>query len=171
MFHMQILFNAVPQARPEICGSRKNMVISEYMPKRLQHIGLLLKGALVGASIVLLVHYAEEMKGLREQESKYQRLHQDVVELRQLQRRGEEALRNGDVKEGERLLLAAVTQGTSDTAPYLLLADLYAEYRLYREALEILNSYGGNDAEIKEKAEELKTLVAALEQSVFVPQE
>lgn len=147
------------------------MVISEYMPKRLQHIGLLLKGAFIVASVVLLVYYSEEMKGLQEQEREYQRLHQDVVELQQLQRRGEEALKDGDVREGESLLLAAITQGTSDTAPYLLLADLYTEYRLYGEALEILNSYGGNDAEIASKAEELKTMVAALEQSVFVPQE
>ena len=141
------------------------------MPKRVQRLSLLLKGAFIAASVVLLIHYAEEMKGLQEQEREYQRLHQDVVELRQLQRRGEEALKDGDVKEGESLLLAAVTQGTSDTAPYLLLADLYTEYRLYGEALEILDIYGGNDVEIAEKAEELRTMVADLEQSVFVPQE
>ena len=147
------------------------MVISEYMPKRLQHISLLLKGAFIAASAVLLVHYSEEMRGLREQEREYQKLHQDVVELQQLQRRGEEALKDGDGKEGERLLLAAVTQGTSDTAPYLLLVDLYTEYRLYGEALEILDIYGGNDAEIAERAEELRIMMADLEQSVFVPQE
>lgn len=171
MFHIQILIDAVSQARPAICKSKENLVISEYMPKRLQHISLLLKWAFVAASIGLLVYYSEEVKGLLDKEQEYQRLHQDVVELQQLQQQGEEALRDGDVKEGERLLLVTVTLGTSDTAPYLLLADLYTEYRLYEEALEILDSYSGNDAEIEGKADELKELVAALEQSVFVPQE
>ena len=147
------------------------MVISEYMPKRLQRIGLLLKGAFIAASAVLLVHYSEEMKRLQEQEREYQKLHQDVVELQQLQRRGEEALKDGDVVEGESLLLAAITQGTSDTAPYLLLADLYTEYRLYGEALEILDLYGGNDAGIAGKVEELKKIVSNMERSVFVSQE
>lgn len=144
------------------------MIISEYMPKRLQRAGLLLKGILVTVAAALLVYYTKELEGLREQEREYQGLRQEVAELRQLLRRGEEALKAGDVREGEGFLLAAVARGTSDTAPYLLLADLYTEYRLYGEALEILDSYGENDAEIAGRAEELRAMISGLEQSVFV---
>ena len=112
------------------------MVISEYMPKRLQRVGRLLRGGFVAVSAVLAIHCARETGRLQSQESEYQRLRQEVMELRQLQKQGEEALRGGDFMEGESLLLAAIAQRTSDPEPYLLLADLYTEQRLYEEALE-----------------------------------
>lgn len=147
------------------------MVISEYMPKRLQRVGRLLRGGFVAVSAVLAIHCARETGRLQSRESEYQRLRQEVMELRQLQKQGEEALRGGDLMEGESLLLAAIAQRTSDPEPYLLLADLYTEQRLYEEALEILDAYGGNNAAIDAKTEELKGMVDALERSAFAPQE
>lgn len=146
------------------------MVVTEYMPKNLQHSCLLLKIFLVLVSISLSVGFLSRTEQLREQERGYLQLQQELQELEQLLQRGKEALDTGSDAEAERDLLTLIEHRAADPEPYLLLADLYVKHRLYEDAMETLAAYGGEDPEIARKEEELRTMVTELEQSIFVRQ-
>lgn len=149
------------------------LTVAEAVSKGVFRLFRILRGVMVLGCGIFVLLFVQKEKGILEEYQEIRTYLDRMEEYGHILEQAKECYAGGKLAESEKLYQMIFSEHLSDPEPYLGLADIYCDSKLYEKAVEVLEAFpkGIENQEISRRLQEIKDRIRILEQSLFGPVE